>query len=368
MSKTAKPKVWARSRVSNLYRHVPTGIYYARAKVGSVDKWATLETDVFSVAEQRVAKKVAELKQGRATMRALTRGIATVGDALNAYETTVELDTQLKPSTVQYRKQTIQGLLKSWPGLGKRRLSDITERDCEEWAQKYSHQVHGTRFNNTLDTLRHAFQMGIDRGIIHRNPAAKIGKVTVAPKKLHLPNREQFNKLLETVESSGAWCAKECADLIRFLAFSGCRVTEAANVQWKHIDGKKGTILIEGDPISGTKNRERRSIPIIEPMRELLDRLSEREKEPRNPERKDHVLHVVECREALQNACEKLEIPRLTHHDLRHLFSTRCIESGVDIPTVSRWLGHKDGGALAMKTYGHLRDEHSQAMAAKVSF
>jgi len=35
---------------------------------------------------------------------------------------------------------------------------------------------------------------------------------------------------------------------------------------------------------------------------------------------------------------------------LRHLFATRCIESGVDIPTVSRWLGHKDGGALAMKS------------------
>jgi len=53
---------------------------------------------------------------------------------------------------------------------------------------------------------------------------------------------------------------------------------------------------------------------------------------------------------------------------LRHLFATRCIESGVDIPTVSRWLGHKDGGALAMKTYGHLRDLHSTTMAQKVVF
>ncbi|MES1180609.1 MAG: tyrosine-type recombinase/integrase, partial [Verrucomicrobiota bacterium] len=64
----------------------------------------------------------------------------------------------------------------------------------------------------------------------------------------------------------------------------------------------------------------------------------------------------------------KLGISRFTHHDLRHLFATRCIESGVDIPTVSRWLGHKDGGALAMKTYGHLRDEHSTKMAQKVVF
>lgn len=48
--------------------------------------------------------------------------------------------------------------------------------------------------------------------------------------------------------------------------------------------------------------------------------------------------------------------------------ATRCIESGVDVPTVSRWLGHSDGGALAMKSYGHLRQEHSTAQAAKVVF
>jgi hypothetical protein len=40
----------------------------------------------------------------------------------------------------------------------------------------------------------------------------------------------------------------------------------------------------------------------------------------------------------------------------------------VDIPTVSRWLGHKDGGALAMRVYGHLRDEHSVKMAKRVNF
>ena len=39
-----------------------------------------------------------------------------------------------------------------------------------------------------------------------------------------------------------------------------------------------------------------------------------------------------------------------------------------DWPTVARWLGHADGGALAMKVYGHLRDEHSQTQAARVTF
>ncbi len=73
-------------------------------------------------------------------------------------------------------------------------------------------------------------------------------------------------------------------------------------------------------------------------------------------------------RQATDSATQKLGIARITHHGLRHLFATSCIESGVDVPTVSRWLGHKDGGALAMKTYGHLRDEHSVTAARKVTF
>jgi integrase len=80
------------------------------------------------------------------------------------------------------------------------------------------------------------------------------------------------------------------------------------------------------------------------------------------------VFRVGECQKSLDRACKRVAIDRITHHDLRHLFATRCIESGVDIPTVSRWLGHKDGGALAMRTYGHLRREHSVAQAQKVSF
>jgi integrase len=370
MADEKKVVVWARSRVSNLYKHTATGIYYARTMVGGADKWATLETDVFSVAEQRVRKKVAELKQGRSAMKALSRGVAIFGHASTAYQTSVELDAQLKASSIKYRIQTIDGLLKSWPTIAARKISDITERECEEWAMKYSKHVHGTRFNNTLDTLRHIFEIGIERGLIHRNPAAKVGKVRVTAKKLELPTREQFSQILTAIETTGASYAKDCADLVRFLAYSGCRITEAANFKWEHVDGKKGVLFIHGDPETGTKNSEVRHVPITPPMKQLLDRLADRQKVPRNPKRQggNFVLNVTECQKSLENACEKVKAPRITHHDLRHLFATRCIESGVDIPTVARWLGHKDGGALAMRIYGHLRDEHSQAMAAKVSF
>jgi integrase len=75
------------------------------------------------------------------------------------------------------------------------------------------------------------------------------------------------------------------------------------------------------------------------------------------------IMRVNECQKSMNRAAKIVGMERITHHDLRHLFATICIESGVDIPTVSRWLGHKDGGALAMKVYGHLRDEHGSLMA-----
>jgi integrase len=80
------------------------------------------------------------------------------------------------------------------------------------------------------------------------------------------------------------------------------------------------------------------------------------------------LLRVHERKAALRSACQAAGVKPITHHDLRHLFATRCIESGVDIPTVSRRLGHSDGGALAMRTYDHLRQEHSTAQAAKVHY
>ncbi|MGH7989335.1 MAG: tyrosine-type recombinase/integrase, partial [Limisphaerales bacterium] len=80
------------------------------------------------------------------------------------------------------------------------------------------------------------------------------------------------------------------------------------------------------------------------------------------------IIKIKSARRSLQRACKKLAVKQFSHHDFRHYFATTCIEEGVDIPTVSRWLGHADGGALAMQRYGHLRREHSLAMMQRVSF
>jgi len=47
--------------------------------------------------------------------------------------------------------------------------------------------------------------------------------------KQKLPEPQQFEKMLEEIDTSGAGQAHHCADLVRFLAFAGCRITCVIN-------------------------------------------------------------------------------------------------------------------------------------------
>jgi len=60
----------------------------------------------------------------------------------------------------------------------------------------------------------------------------KVKCLGVKPKELKLPEPSHFEALLRTMESAGARQSQHCADLVRFLAFSGCRLSEARLVTW----------------------------------------------------------------------------------------------------------------------------------------
>jgi integrase len=247
--------------------------------------------------------------------------------------------------------------------LKETNVRDISKQNCLDWATKYKGSA--TAFNNTALVLRKVFGIAVESGIIYDNPARHIKRRAVRPKELHLPDNAEFIQFVQEIENAGGRFSKHCADLVRFLAYGGFRLGEAKNITWNDCDFKRGEIIVRGDAVEKTKNSEIRRVPMIAEMRQLLEKFcQERPDEPATA----RITKVTQCELAMERAEKKAGIAHLTHHDLRHLFATRCIESGVDIPTVSRWLGHKDGGALAMKTYGHLRDEHSTSMAQKVVF
>jgi integrase len=56
--------------------------------------------------------------------------------------------------------------------------------------------------------------------------------------------------------------------------------------------------------------------------------------------------------------------PRMALHELRHFCATYLLELGLAPADVAVQLGHTDGGALVMSTYGHPSDRAAPARIA----
>jgi integrase len=288
------------------------------------------------------------------------------GEAAELHLGNLDNNVRLKPRTRAYWRERLRALLKSWPTLERTEIRRITSGDCKAWAGKYGKTAAPTNYNNTLSLLRHIFTVAVEAGVIYSNPAAALKRAPLRGKEIALPSTEKFNAMIEEMREGHGRDSRNCADFVEGLAYSGMRKGEANALEWRDLDFEASEIVVRGDAMTGTKGGEGwRRVPMIKDARALFERMrSDRAGEPLDAK----VFRVAECQKSLDRACKKVGADRITHHDLRHLFATRCIESGVDIPTVSRWLGHKDGGALLMKVYGHLRREHSQAQAMKVTF
>jgi integrase len=366
----SRPKVWNKTGKDNLVRH-KSGRYYARVFGQGKEVWKSLRTSHYSVAQARLAEFLKDHRQriGNGVGGGKDSGVSakmTFGEAAMSHLRDLDNNVKIKPRTRDYYRERLRALEKSWPNLSRTEIRRISAGDCKEWAGRYGRAWSPTNFNNTVALLRHVFAVAVEAGVIYANPAAALKRAQLRQKEIALPSSEKFNAMVEEMRGGHGRFSRDCADFVQGLAYSGMRKGEANALEWRDVDFTANEIAVRGDAVTGTKGGEGwRRVPMIPDARALFERLrSERPGESLDAK----VFRVGECQKALDRACQKVGAHRIVHHDARHLFATRCIESGVDIPTVSRWLGHKDGGALAMRVYGHLRNEHSQAQALKVSF
>ena len=362
--------LWQKTKYANLVRNVSSGKYFVRLRNNGKLIWRGLKTNILSIAAQRLPDKIKEIKEEQALLASGSDPRIAFKAAAEIYLERVKASPDYKPKTKAYHEQRLDALFETWPDLRTKAIRDITKTECVEWRNRFATEYSPTSFNHTLGILRAIFEIGIEAGARRDNPAKakEMKRLSETSKRLRLPEPDQFDKFVKEIESSGSGFSKPCAELVQFLAFGGFRINEARYITWADCDLRRGKISVSGEPETGLKGKaagETREVPMIPDMRRLLER--SRQDRPHGPATVN-VMRVGECQRAMDRAAKKVGIARLTHHDLRHLFATRCIEAGVDIPTVSRWLGHKDGGALAMKTYGHLRDQHSSTRAQKVLF
>ncbi len=120
-----------------------------------------------------------------------------------------------------------------------------------------------------------------------------------------------------------------------------------------------------------TKTRAGREVQLNPQLEDLLlEMLSLRVPDSEwlfpSPQRGTNDLRAKNMRETLRQAKQKAGISNFSFHDCRHLFISYCLMGKITLSAIVRWVGHKDGGALIMKTYGHLLDSHLSLEAASV--
>lgn len=242
----------------------------------------------------------------------------------------------VKPRTKQYYSEI------------HRTLAAVTD-ECEspsperitEWAKQLSH-YSPSRWNAIVSALQFAAPESSGH-LKRRLPRFR----EFVP-----PTQAEFERLLQEADKLNR---TQAGLIIRFLCLTGLRFCEASRITWSSV--RADCIFI---PASVAKNGRARCIPLLPGIEPVLERLRS------NAGPEDKILDSPHARKAIKTACRNAGLPPLSYHSFRHYFATKAIEFGVDLPTVSRWLGHLDGGSLLARMYFHLATRHSRDMAAKV--
>ncbi len=244
-------------------------------------------------------------------------------------------------------------------------MRSIIAAHIEKWKLRRGASIAARTFNKELETLNHVIRYARDvKGILLDNPAEKVRNRKTANATVEIPSKEQFRRLLAELRNERQAVRSGAAAFTEFLAYSGLRLGEGREVRWRDVNFELNTLLVTGGE-TGTKNHQHRTVPLFPGLRRLLESIIE---ERRGISKEDRIFGVRDIRQALGSACRRAGLPRFGHHALRHFFCSNAIEAGVDFKAIAGWLGHKDGGVLAAKTYGHLRNEHSAAMAQRMTF
>ena len=180
--------------------------------------------------------------------------------------------------------------------------------------------------------------------------------VNSQPKELEVLSVANHKKILDYVQHNFTFMS-----LGIYISLStGLRIGEICALKWSDINVADGTITVQRTieriyMVEGEKKHTQlvintpktvnscREIPMskellamVKPMKKVVNGyfyVLTNEDKPTEPRT---------YRNYYNRLMEKLDIPKLKYHGLRHSFATRCIEAGCDYKTVSVLLGHSN--------------------------
>jgi integrase len=223
------------------------------------------------------------------------------------------------------------------PFFGGRRAVSITTSTVERFIlTRQEQEASNAEINRELAILKRAFSLGVRAGKILSKPyiaALKENNVRIG-----FFEDDQFKAVLMHLTLA-------LQRLMTFFYITGCRKQEGLTLQWRQIDFRTGTVLL--DP-GTTKNDDGRVFPFTHELRELLE--SQRADTERLQRQRGIVCPWVFHRDAQpiksydgawRSACKAAGVPGRHVHDFRRSTVRRLEQAGVSRSVGMKLTGHK---------------------------
>lgn len=251
------------------------------------------------------------------------------------------------------------------PRWGTVPLSAVTHAEVQRWVA--SIDAAPATIKKVHRVLSMLLAYAVADGRLARNPAEKISLPRVRQAEKRFLSHQQVAELAEAV-------GPDYRLVVLFLAYTGLRWGEMAALRVRRIDFLRRRALVAESvtPVKGvltfgpTKGHERREVPI---PRFLVDDLARHVTGRAGGDlvfpgvRGGQAMrYPVFQRSALNQACERVGIARITPHELRHTAASLAIASGADIKVVQSMLGHKSA-TMTLDQYGHLFGDRLDVVA-----
>lgn len=272
-----------------------------------------------------------------------------------------------KPGTRENEKQA----LKRWSKhLGGVRIDWIKTSHIAAFRNARKKQgVTPRTINLDCVAFNNAMKYAVDCELLSSPPRLKkLGETP--PKKRPLLSPADVARLISFCSPKITKNAELLRAFIQFLALTGAREQEAIKTKKSAVDllGARLTIGADGD----TKNNESRIVNMSPELHAMLSEWMPKV-DPESahlfpsPRRKECDRPAKTLRESFRAVRVAAGLPWVGFHDFRHFFISTCVMAGIDFMTIASWVGHKDGGILIGKVYGHLSDEHKRNAAKKLT-
>jgi integrase len=277
-------------------------------------------------------------------------------------------DSGKKPRTIAREKESLNQWKKA---IGNVRLDKIGTQMIAAFTKgRIEAGCKPRTANLDVIVLRNVLKDALEAGLLSKLPTDGI-----KPRKVKAPVRRlltpaEFATLCKAAESCGK-NGVQLLDYLRLLAFSGGRRNEVLALRWEAVDFGRKLLCIGADGLS--KNSEARFVNFNPDLETHLRSMQSRRAPDTqwlfpSPQRGQADTPAHTFKESFSIARTKAQLGWVKLHDLRHYFISLAVMAGIDFLTIASWVGHKDGGVLIGKVYGHLLPEHRERMATRLVF